>query len=50
LVDRQDKAGTHTLAVDPSELNMAAGVYLYKLVFDSPSDTYVKVNKMVFTR
>ena len=50
LTDQQYKAGTHTVMVDPAALHMAPGVYLYKIVFDSPTDTYVKVNKMVFTR
>ncbi|MEI7662513.1 MAG: T9SS type A sorting domain-containing protein [Bacteroidota bacterium] len=50
LVDKQDKAGRYTLTVDPSEFNMSAGVYLYKIIFDSSTDTSVKVNKMVFTR
>jgi hypothetical protein len=26
------------------------GVCLYKIIFDNATDTYVKVNKMVFTR
>ena len=50
LVDRQEKAGIHTLLVNATELNMAAGVYLYKIIYDTPTDSYVKVNKMVFAK
>ncbi|MEI7725305.1 MAG: T9SS type A sorting domain-containing protein, partial [Bacteroidota bacterium] len=50
LIDQPDKAGSHTVTVDPAALNMMPGVYLYKIIFDSATDTYVKVNKMVFTR
>jgi hypothetical protein len=38
------------VTVDPAALHMAPGVYLYKIIFDSATDTNVKVNKMVFTR
>ncbi|MEI7663440.1 MAG: T9SS type A sorting domain-containing protein, partial [Bacteroidota bacterium] len=50
LVDKQERAGAYTVTVNPAGLNMAPGVYLYKLIFDSETDTSVKVNKMVFTR
>ena len=50
LADRQDKAGSHTVTVDPAAMHMASGVYLYKIIFDTPTDTYVKVNKMVLTK
>ena len=50
LTDRLENAGSHSLTVDPSSLNMVPGVYLYKIIFESAADTYVKVNKMVFTR
>ena len=50
LADRDDKAGSHPLLVDPATINLASGVYLYKLVFVSAADTYVKVNKMIFTK
>jgi hypothetical protein len=50
LVDQQEKAGSHTVTVDPATLNMTSGVYLYKIIFESATDTFVKVNKMVFTR
>ncbi|MEI7727773.1 MAG: T9SS type A sorting domain-containing protein, partial [Bacteroidota bacterium] len=35
LVDQQEKAGSHTVTVDPVALNMTPGVYLYKIIFDS---------------
>jgi hypothetical protein len=50
LVDQTENAGSYTVTVDPAGLNMTPGVYLYKIIFDSSTDTYVKVNKMVFTR
>ncbi|MEI7897933.1 MAG: T9SS type A sorting domain-containing protein, partial [bacterium] len=50
LADRQDKAGTHAVTVDPSVPGMAPGVYLYKIIFGNETDTWVKINKMVFTR
>ena len=50
LTDQLEKAGSHSLTVDPAVLNMAPGVYLYKIIFESATDTYVKVNKLVFTR
>jgi len=50
LADCQDKAGSHSITVDPAAMGLASGVYLYKLVFESAADTYVKVNKMVFTK
>ena len=50
LEDHLQVAGIHTAVVDPAALNMAPGVYLYKLIFDNSTDTYTKVNKMVFTR
>ncbi|MEI6683200.1 MAG: T9SS type A sorting domain-containing protein, partial [Bacteroidota bacterium] len=50
LVDKPNAAGAHTVTVDPAELNMASGVYMYKLIFDSSTDTYMKVNKMVLTK
>jgi len=50
LADRQETTGAHTVVVDPASLNMAPGVYLYKIIFTGASDTSIKVNKMVFTR
>ena len=50
LVDQPENAGSYTVTVDPAGLNMTPGVYLYKIIFNSSTDTYVKVNKMVFTR
>jgi len=50
LVDQQEKAGSHTIVINPADLNMAPGVYLYKIIFDGSTDTHEKVNKMVFTK
>ena len=50
VADQQDVAGAHTVKVDPAQLSLTPGVYLYKLIFDSATDTYVKVSKMVYTR
>jgi hypothetical protein len=50
LADAPENAGSHSVTVDPAALHMAPGVYLYKIIFDSATDTNVKVNKMVFTR
>ncbi|MEI6684402.1 MAG: T9SS type A sorting domain-containing protein, partial [Bacteroidota bacterium] len=50
LEDQVQPDGIHTFVVDPAALNMAPGVYLYKLIFDNATDAYTKVNKMVFTR
>ena len=50
LTDQQDIAGSHSVTVDPAGLSMKPGVYLYKIIFNSATDTYTKANKMVFTR
>ncbi|MEI7897761.1 MAG: T9SS type A sorting domain-containing protein [bacterium] len=50
LTDRPENSGSHAVTVDPAALHMAPGVYMYKIIFDDTKDTYVKVNKMVFTR
>ncbi len=50
LADLLDKSGSHSVTVDPAALNMAPGIYLYKIIFDHSTDTHVKVKKMVFTR
>ena len=50
LTDANEAMGTHSIVVDPVEMHMAAGVYIYRLVFEDATDTYSKVNKMVFTR
>jgi len=50
LADRQEEAGLHNVTVDPAMQNLSPGIYLYKIIFGSATDTYVKVKKMVFTR
>ncbi|MEI6684351.1 MAG: T9SS type A sorting domain-containing protein, partial [Bacteroidota bacterium] len=50
LEDQPEGVGIHTLVVDPAELHMASGVYLYKINFDNSTDNYTKTNKMVLTK
>jgi hypothetical protein len=50
LVSEDQMAGIHKVIVDPFDVNLTSGVYLYKIVVEGTSDTYTKVNKMLFTR
>jgi hypothetical protein len=50
LTDDNMVPGTHSVVVDPAELNLASGVYLYEIIFNGITDSKHKVNKMVFTR
>jgi hypothetical protein len=50
LVSEFQAAGTYTIPVNAAELNMTSGVYLYRIEAAGATDTYVKVNKMVFAR
>ena len=50
LADQQELAGSHIITVDPAGLHLSSGVYLYKIIFESATDTFEKVNKMVFAR
>jgi hypothetical protein len=50
LVDEMQAAGSYTVTVNPSDNMLNAGVYLYKIEVQGATDTYVKVNKMLFTR
>jgi len=50
LVDGVEAAGSHTLTVNPYDNGLTPGVYLYKIEVTGATDTYVKVNKMLFTR
>ena len=50
LVDDNNNAGSHKVVVDPAKLNMATGVYFYRIIFEGASDSFTKVNKMVLTR
>jgi hypothetical protein len=50
LVDADQSAGSYTVKVDPSLINMNSGVYLYKIVVDGVTTSFNKTNKMIFTR
>jgi archaellum component FlaG (FlaF/FlaG flagellin family) len=50
LVDGVQEAGNYTVTVDPSIVKLAPGVYLYQVELQGDNDTYVKTNKMIFTR
>jgi hypothetical protein len=50
LVDDVQEAGTYSIPVNAAELNLTSGVYLYRIEAAGETDTYVKVNKMVFAR
>jgi hypothetical protein len=50
LTDAIQDAGTYTVTVNPSQLNLAPGVYLYKIDVAGDTETFVKANKMLFTR
>ena len=50
LVNEFQKAGNYSISVNAAELNLTSGVYLYRIEAAGATDTYVKVNKMIFTR
>jgi len=50
LVDEMQNAGSYTVTVNPLDYNLTPGVYLYKIEVTGATDSYVKVNKMLFTR
>jgi hypothetical protein len=50
LVDDSQEAGTYSVNVNGSELNLAAGVYLYRIEVAGANETFVKVNKLIFAR
>jgi hypothetical protein len=50
LVEDVQAAGTYSVAVDAAELNLTSGVYLYRIEAAGETDTFVKVNKMIFTK
>jgi hypothetical protein len=50
LVDDFQAAGTYSIPVSATELNLTSGVYLYRIEATGSTDTYVKVNKMIFAR
>ena len=50
LEDKTASMGSHSVFVDPAELNIPAGIYIYKLCFEADNMAETKTNKMVFTR
>ncbi len=50
LVDAMQEAGTHTFVVNPANVNLSQGVYLYKIDVTGAFDTYSKVNKFIFQK
>ncbi len=50
LVDEMQNAGSHTVTVNPVDNTLTPGVYLYKIEVTGATDSYMKVNKMMFTR
>jgi hypothetical protein len=50
LEDGVQTAGSYTVKVNPVDDNLMPGVYLYKIKVDGVTTTYVKTNKMIFTR
>jgi len=50
LVDADQVAGTHQIIVNPSELNLSSGVYLYKIEVNGVTTFFSKTNKMVLSR
>jgi len=50
LVDEMQNAGSYTVPVNTLDNTLTPGVYLYKIEVNGATDTYVKVNKMMFTR
>jgi archaellum component FlaG (FlaF/FlaG flagellin family) len=50
LVDEMQSAGSYTVTVNPYDNTLVPGVYLYKIEVQGATDSYVKVNKMLFTR
>jgi len=50
LVDDFQNAGTYSIPVNAVELNLTSGVYLYRIEAAGATDTFVKINKMIFAR
>ncbi|MEI7980393.1 MAG: T9SS type A sorting domain-containing protein [Bacteroidota bacterium] len=50
LVDAMEEAGNHTVVVNPDNVNLSQGVYLYKIDVTGTTDTYSKVNKLIFQK
>lgn len=50
LVDAMQEAGNHSVVVNPANVNLSQGVYLYKIEVSGATDTYSKVNKLIFNK
>jgi hypothetical protein len=50
LVDDTQEAGTHAIIVNGAELNLTAGIYLYRIEVAGATENYVRVNKLIFAR
>jgi len=50
LVDAMQEAGNHSVVVNPANFNLSQGVYLYKIEVSGATDTYTKVNKLIFNK
>jgi hypothetical protein len=50
LVNADQIAGTHQILVNPADLNLSSGVYLYKIEINGVSTFWSKTNKMMLTR
>jgi hypothetical protein len=50
LVNEFQSTGTYSIPVNAAELNLAAGAYLYRIEAAGTTDSFVKVNKMIFTK
>jgi hypothetical protein len=50
LVNADQPAGSYTIKVNPVDDNLMPGVYLYKIKVDGVTTSFLKFNKMIFTR
>jgi flagellar hook assembly protein FlgD len=48
LVDDTQAAGVHSVTIKATDLNLKSGVYLYRIEAAGATDTYQKINKMIF--
>jgi hypothetical protein len=50
LVDADQSAGSYTIRVNPVDDKLIPAIYLYKIKVDGVTTTFIKTNKMIFTR
>ncbi|HPT10811.1 MAG TPA: T9SS type A sorting domain-containing protein, partial [Bacteroidales bacterium] len=50
LEDAYKTSGTYSIQVNPASFSLSQGVYLYKIDVNGASDTYSKINKMIFQK